>query len=70
MKNKYPYAVAALSLAVVGCGISRQIQEAKTFGDCRYAVGSADSVYVAGYDVGEFRDINGPKDINPVKSHV
>lgn len=67
MKNKYPCAVATLLLAVTGCGISRQIQEAKAFGDCRYAVGSADSVYVAGYDAQEFRDINGPEDINPVK---
>ena len=61
------YSLLAATILMTGCGVNRQIQEAKTLGDCKYAVGVVDSVYVAGYDVEAFRDINGPEDINPLK---
>jgi hypothetical protein len=49
------------------CGVSRQIGEAKTLGDCKYNIISADSMLVAGYDVREFRNIRKLEDFNPIK---
>ncbi len=49
------------------CSVSRQIKEAKTFGDCKYAITSIDSIYLAGTDVRELRNIKSIKDLDPTK---
>jgi hypothetical protein len=49
------------------CSVSRQIKEAKTFGDCKYAITSIDSIYLAGTDVRELRNIKSVKDLDPTK---
>ena len=45
-------------LLLQGCGVTRQIADVKTFGDCKYRVVSADSLYLAGLDVREFRSLD------------
>lgn len=56
--------LAAVGLYITGCGVSRQVQEAKAFGDCKYKIASADSVYLAGIDINEFRNIKSMSDFN------
>lgn len=55
-------------LATVGlftsCGVSRQVSEAKAFGDCKYKIASADSIYLGGIDVREFRNIKSIGDLD------
>lgn len=58
--------LAAVVVFLTQCGVSKQVKEAKTFGDCRYAITSVDSIYLAGTDVLEFRNIKSIKDLNPV----
>jgi hypothetical protein len=57
----------ALPALFYQCGVSRQLGEAKALGDCKYNVVSTDSMYVAGYDIREFRNIKRLEDINPLK---
>ncbi len=57
----------AVVLLLTQCGVNKQIKEAKTFGDCRYAITSVDSIYLAGIDVQEFRNIKSVKDLDPLK---
>lgn len=64
MKKVLVLAVLALPLLFSRCGVNKQISQAKALGDCRYAIASADSVYLAGVDVRQFRKI---EDINPAK---
>lgn len=64
MKKVLVLAVLALPLLFSRCGVNKQISQAKALGDCRYAIASADSVYLAGVDVRQFRKI---EDINPTK---
>jgi len=58
-------------LAAVGlftsCGVSRQVSEAKAFGDCKYKIASADSIYLGGIDVREFRNIKSMSDLDLAK---
>jgi hypothetical protein len=42
---------------LVGCGVNRQVKEAKALGECKFDVNSIDSVYIAGVDVREFRNM-------------
>jgi len=60
---------AALSAAVLltGCGVGKQVSEAKTFGECKYDLASVDSVYLAGMDIREFRNIKSMNDVNLAK---
>ena len=67
MKKVALFLLLALPALFYQCGVSRQIGEAKALGDCRYNVLSADSIYVGGYDVREFKDIKRLEDINPLK---
>lgn len=50
-----------LGIALTGlfqqCAVSRQISEAKTLGDCKYAIASADNITLAGIDVRQFRNM-------------
>lgn len=55
--------LAAVGL-FTGCGVSRQVSEAKAFGDCKYKIASADSIYLAGVDIREFRNIKSMSDLD------
>ena len=64
MKKGLVLALLVLPLLLSRCGVNKQISQAKTLGDCRYAIASADSVYLAGVDVRQFRKL---EDINPAR---
>jgi hypothetical protein len=66
MKRTLVLTAALLSLLVflTQCGVNRQLTEAKTFGNCRYRLVSADSVALSGYDIRQFRSVS---DLNPLK---
>lgn len=65
MKKHIWIVVIALAATVMtGCGVSRQVSEAKTFGDCKYNIASVDSVYLAGIDVREFKNIRSFSDFD------
>ncbi|MEZ0607977.1 hypothetical protein ACAW74_05655 [Fibrella sp. WM1] len=66
---RLPIKLALLAMPVLfsQCGINRQVQQAKMLGKSQYAVRSADSITIAGYDVEEFKDIRQLEDINPLK---
>ncbi|MBD2699393.1 hypothetical protein IC229_02005 [Spirosoma sp. BT702] len=55
MKKRLFLALLALPLLFSQCSVNKQISQAKALGDCRYTIASADSVYLAGIDVREFR---------------
>lgn len=50
-----------LGLALIGlfqrCAVTRQISEAKTLGDCKYAIASADNITLAGIDIRQFKSM-------------
>ncbi len=50
-----------LGIALVGffqrCAVTRQISEAKTLGDCKYSIASADNITLAGIDVRQFKNM-------------
>ncbi|QJW88851.1 hypothetical protein HNV11_05370 [Spirosoma taeanense] len=54
----------ALPLLFSQCGVNKQLSQAKALGDCRYSIASADSVYLAGVDIRQFRKL---EDINPAR---
>lgn len=56
-----------IAAVMTGCGVSRQVSEAKVFGDCKYNIGSVDSVYLAGIDVREFRNLRSFSDFDLAK---
>ena len=64
MKKELIITLLALPLLFSRCGVNKQISQAKTLGDCRYSIASADSVYLAGVDVRQFRKL---EDINPAR---
>lgn len=63
-----PIKVALLIIPVLfsQCGINRQVQQAKGLSKSRYAVRSADSITIAGYDIQVFKDIRQLEDVNPL----
>ncbi|WP_019990333.1 hypothetical protein [Rudanella lutea] len=67
MKRFLLFSLALLPLLLTRCGVSRQLTEAKALGDCRYAIRSADSITLAGYDIRQFRNMKDMSDFNPVK---
>ncbi|MCF0074756.1 hypothetical protein LZD49_29995 [Dyadobacter sp. CY261] len=68
MKKQIWMAVIVLITAIMtGCGVSRQVSEAKVFGDCKYNIASVDSVYLAGIDIREFRNIKSFSDFDLVR---
>ncbi|CCH03087.1 hypothetical protein FAES_5088 [Fibrella aestuarina BUZ 2] len=67
MRLSFKLALLATPLLFAQCGINRQVQQAKMLGKSQYAVRSADSITIAGYDVREFKDIRQLDDINPLK---
>ncbi len=64
MKKVFVLSLLALPLLLASCGINKQISQAKTLGDCRYSILSADSIYLSGIDVQKLRKI---EDLDPVK---
>ncbi len=64
MKKRLIITLLALPLLFSRCGVNKQISQAKALGDCRYSIASADSVYLAGVDVRQFRKL---EDINPAR---
>ncbi|HEV7348169.1 hypothetical protein [Telluribacter sp.] len=64
--KKITFGIVALLVALVfsQCSVSRQIKEAKALADCKYNITSADSIYLAGIDVREFRAIRNPSDVD------
>ncbi len=64
MKKRLVLILLALPLLFSHCGVNKQISQAKTLGDCRYSIASADSIYLAGTDVRQFRKLD---DINPAR---
>lgn len=50
-----------LGLALIGlfqrCAVTRQLSEAKTLGDCKYAIASADNITLAGIDIRQFKNM-------------
>lgn len=64
MKKVLNITLLALPLLFSRCGVNKQISQAKALGDCRYSIASADSVYLAGVDVRQFRKLD---DINPAR---
>lgn len=67
MKRYLLLYLALLPFLLSRCGVSRQVTEAKTLGDCRYAIKSADSITISGYDIQQFRNMRSINDFNPIK---
>lgn len=57
MKKTLVFVLVALPLLFSRCSVNQQISQAKALGDCRYTLASADSIYLAGVDVREFRKL-------------
>lgn len=55
MKKALVLVVFVLPLLFSQCSVNQQISQAKALGNCKYAIASADSVYLAGTDVREFQ---------------
>ncbi|WP_109672812.1 hypothetical protein [Dyadobacter jejuensis] len=66
-KTLYIVAVLAVVSLLSACGVSKQVSEAKTFGECKYDLASIDSVYLAGISIQEFRDIKSISDFDLAK---
>ena len=64
MKRFILLAVAILPLLFSQCSVNKQLAQAKALGDCKYSITSADSIFVSGYDIRQFRR---PEDLNPAK---
>lgn len=64
MKKGLILGLIALPLLFSQCSVNKQISQAKTLGDCRYTIASADSVFLAGTDVRQFRKL---EDLNPAR---
>lgn len=63
-KIAYLLMLVATPLVLSSCSVNRQFAEAKALGDCKFNILSADSVYVSGYNIREFRNI---RELNPLK---
>src|SRR5213592_1335236 len=64
MKKGLILVLIALPLLFSQCSVNKQISQAKTLGDCRYTIASADSIYLAGIDIRQLRKV---EDINPAR---
>lgn len=67
MRSSIKLALLAVPVLFSQCGVNRQVQQAKTLSKSQYAVQSADSISIAGYDIQEFKDIRKLDDVNPLK---
>lgn len=65
MKKNIIAVLILLSVGILtGCGVGRQVSEAKTFGECKYNIASVDSVYLSGIDVREFKNLRSFSDFD------
>jgi hypothetical protein len=64
MKKGLIILLMAMPFLFSRCSVNQQLSQAKALGDCRYTIASADSVYLAGTDIREFRKI---EDLNPAR---
>ena len=62
--TKYILLLVILSFFATACGINKQTRELKALEDCKYTIGSADSVYIAGIAL---KDFTTAKDFNLAK---
>lgn len=53
-----------LLVSLSQCALNKSAKEAKALGDCKFRLSSVDSIYLAGIDVREFREIKNFKDID------
>lgn len=60
-------ATVAIGTLLSGCGVGKQVSEAKTFAECKYNIASVDSVYLAGMNIREFRNIKSLNDLDLAK---
>ncbi|MGI4751422.1 MAG: hypothetical protein ACRYFB_12385 [Janthinobacterium lividum] len=45
-----------LTFLLSRCGVNKQVQQAKALGKCRFELVSADSIYLAGINMNQFKD--------------
>ena len=57
MKKLTLILLVVTAIVFTHCGVNKQIAEAKALGDCKFNLISADSVYLAGVDIKQFRNI-------------
>ncbi len=68
MKQQIWVFICLLGFSILtGCGVGKQVSEAKVFGDCKYNLSSIDSVYIAGIDIREFKNITKFSDFDMVR---
>ncbi|SKC00399.1 hypothetical protein [Dyadobacter psychrophilus] len=63
-KNIWVLVLMIVAGVASSCGVGRQVADAKAFGDCKYDIASVDSVYLAGIDIREFRNIRSFSDFD------
>ncbi|MCE7066436.1 hypothetical protein [Dyadobacter sp. CY326] len=66
-KNIWIVVIMIIAGALSSCGVGRQVADAKTFGDCKYDIASVDSVYLAGIDIREFKNLRSFSDFDLAK---
>ncbi len=59
--------LGVIAFTLTQCAVSRQINEAKALGDCSFRLNSIDSVYLAGVDIRELKQITKVSDIDVSK---
>ncbi|GAB3560024.1 hypothetical protein [Spirosoma fluminis] len=64
MKKGLIFMLVAMPFLFSRCSVNQQLSQAKALGDCRYTIASADSVFLAGTDIREFRKL---EDLNPAR---
>lgn len=55
---------AAILVSFSQCALNKSVQEAKALGNCKFRLSSLDSVYLAGINVREFKEIRNFKDLD------
>ena len=60
-------ATLMLSVAMINCSVNKSVKEVKVLGDCKFRLASADSIYLAGIDVNEFKNVRDIKDIDVMR---
>lgn len=54
----------ALAITLTQCALNKSVQEAKALGDCKFRLSSVDSIYLAGINIKEFKEIRNFKDLD------
>lgn len=65
MKKLLSGALAFVMLFTLSqCALNKSVKDAKALGDCKFRLSSLDSVYLAGIDIREFKEIRNFKDLD------